>query len=151
MPRLGNYCVTLAGEGAARATSAQAIVQDCVEAEDNTDARDKFFMVAVPAFDPSAAAAAKQHAALLAAAQEHLGGLLAELYVAMPSLAACGFKASLAKRSPTTMLMRQQVSTRAAGAFERAKDAASVAVAAVAPSVGVDMQGLRSLVAKTRE
>lgn len=115
------------------------------------DCRDAFAFarVAVPAFDPSAATAAKQHAALLAAAQEHLGSLLAELYVAMPSLAACGFKASLGKRSPATTLM-QRVSTRAAG-DARAKDAASVAVAAVAPSVGVDMQGLRSLVAKTRE
>jgi hypothetical protein len=53
------------------ATSARMIVQDCVEAEENTDARDKFFMylvkptgiscnysllvvrVAVPEFDPS--------------------------------------------------------------------------------------------------
>lgn len=29
------------------ASSAKAIVQDCVEAEDNTDARDKFFMSVV--------------------------------------------------------------------------------------------------------
>ena len=110
-----------------------------------------FARVAVPAFDPSSAAAAKQHAALLGASEEHLGNLLAELYVAMPSLAACGFKASLAKRYPTIALMQQQVSTRVAEASARAKDATSVAVAAVAPSVGVDMQSLRSLVARTRE
>merc|ERR1712039_882273 len=115
------------------ATSTHTIVQDCVEAEDNTDARDKFFMVAIPAFDPSAAAAAKEHAALLGAAQEHLGKLLAELYVAMPSLAACGFKASLAKRPQATMLMQQRVSSR---------------VAAAAPSLGVDMQALHTLVTK---
>ena len=47
---------------------------------------------AVPEFDPRAAAAAKAQAALLAAAEEHLGKLLAELQAAMPSLAACGFK-----------------------------------------------------------
>lgn len=45
MPRLGNYCLTIL------ATSARAIVQDCAEAEDNTDARDKFFMHV--AFDSS--------------------------------------------------------------------------------------------------
>ena len=49
-------------------------------------------IVAVPAFDPSSAAAAKQYAAL--AAEEHLGNLVAELYVAMPTLAACGFSES---------------------------------------------------------
>ena len=40
MPRLGNFCVTMLGDGA----SARAVVQDCAEAEDNTDSRDKFFM-----------------------------------------------------------------------------------------------------------
>ena len=108
-----------------------------------------FDRVAVPAFDPSAATAAKQHAALLAAAQEHLGSLLAELCVAMPSLAACGFKASFRKRLQATML-RQQVSARTAGGTH-VRDASSVAVAAVAPSVGVDMQALRALVTKARE
>merc|ERR1719158_2760589 len=73
MPQVGNYCVTFAGVGAGG-----AVVQDCAEAEDNTDTRDKFFMVGVPEFDPRAAAAAKQQAALLTAAGEHLGGLLAE-------------------------------------------------------------------------
>ena len=46
MPHVGNYCVSFAGEGAAR-----AVVQDCVEAEDNTDARDKFFMHASLSLD----------------------------------------------------------------------------------------------------
>merc|ERR1711908_215661 len=104
-------------------------------------------MVAVPAFDPSAASSARQHGALLASAQEHLGSLLAELYVAMPSLAACGFKASFGKHFPASML-RQQASTRSA---TTARDASSVAVAAVAPAVGVDLQALRALVANARE
>ena len=47
------------------------------------------FRVAVPDFDPAAAAAAKAHAALLQAAEGHLGNSLAELYVALPTLAAC--------------------------------------------------------------
>merc|ERR1712031_90109 len=77
------------------ATSARMVVQDCNEAEDNVDARDKFFMVAVPEFDPSVPLVAKESAALLSASSAHLGGLLAELYVAMPSLTACGFTGSL--------------------------------------------------------
>jgi hypothetical protein len=48
------------------------------------------FRVAVPEFDPAAAAAAKANAGLLQAAEGHLGNSLAELYVAMPTLAACG-------------------------------------------------------------
>ena len=112
---------------------------DCIE----------FARVAVPAFDPSAASAAKQHAALLGAAQEHLGSLLAELYVAMPSLAACGFKASFGKRPPATASMQQVSSRMAGGAHEQ--DATSVAVAAVTRSVGVDTQALRTLVTRARE
>jgi len=130
------------------AASARAIVQDCAEAEDNTDARDKFFMVAVPEFDPVAASATKGNAALLQAAEAHLGSLLAELYVAMPNLAACGFKASLAKRPPTNMLT-QQIATRG-GKGGQVLDAASVAVAAVGPSMGVDMAALQALVASAR-
>jgi hypothetical protein len=103
----------------------------------------------VPAFDPSAASAAKQHAALLAAAQEHLGSLLAELYVAMPSLAACGFKASFGKRPQATVSM-QQVASRASGGVHE-QDAIAAAVAAVTPSVGVDTEALRALVTKARE
>jgi hypothetical protein len=131
------------------ASSVRAVAQDCVEAEDNTDARDKFFMVAVPAFDPSSAAAAKQHAALLGAAEEHLGNLLAELYVAMPSLAACGFRASFGKQPQATTLMRQ-ASSRMAGS-SRGRDGTSAALAAVTPSVGVDTQALHALVSQARE
>lgn len=108
-----------------------------------------FARVAVPAFDPSAAAAAKQHAALLGAAEDHLGNLLAELYVAMPSLAACGFRASFGKQPQATALTRQ-VSSRVAGSSQ-GQDATSIAVAAVTPSVGVDAQALHALVSKARE
>ena len=104
--------------------------------------------VAVPEFDPVAASATKGNAALLQAAEAHLGSLLAELYVAMPNLAACGFKASLAKRPPTNMLT-QQIVTRG-GKGGQVLDAASVAVAAVGPSMGVDMAALQALVASAR-
>ena len=102
---------------------------------------------AVPEFDPRAAAAAKAQAALLAAAEEHLGKLLVELQAAMPSLAACGFKASFAKRHAAIMVAMTQ-----SGAALRAQgDAASVAVSAVAPALGFDVQKLRSLLTSPRE
>jgi hypothetical protein len=144
MPRLGNFCVTMLGDGASRA---RAAVQDCAEAEDNTDSRDKFFMVAVPEFDPRVASAAKQQAALLAAAGEHLGALLSELHAAMPSLAACGFKASLAKRVHSASYAKGKSEVKARGA----SDANSVAVAAVAPALGVDMQALHGLITDMQE
>jgi len=131
------------------ASSARVVVQDCVEAEGSPDARDKFFMVAVPEFDPIAASAAKQNAALLTAAQKRLGAVLAELYVAMPSLAACGFKASFAK--PSAALTQQRTSTSHADRDAQGLDASVVAVAAVAPAMGLDMAALQELVSNTRD
>jgi len=144
MPHAGNYCVSFAGAGAAR-----AVVQDCVEAEDNTDARDKFFMVGVPEFDPRAASAAKQSAALLNASEKHLKSLLDEIYVAMPSLAACGFKAAFVKHSLATSSSRQTLPRM--GGSTQGQDDAAKAVAAVAPALGVDMQALRELVTSTHD
>ena len=53
----------------------------------------------MPEFDPRAASAAKQSASLLHASQLRLKSLLDEIHVAMPSLAACGFKAAFVKHS----------------------------------------------------
>ena len=68
MLQVGNYWVPFGGDGAAR-----TVVQECVKAEDNTDAKDNFFMVEVPEFDPCAA---KQSASLLHATQLRLRSLL---------------------------------------------------------------------------
>jgi len=131
------------------ASSARAVVQDCVEADGSPDARDKFFMMAVPEFDPIAASAAKQNAALLTAAQKRLGKVLAELYVAMPSLAACGFKASFVKHSPA--LTQQFTSTSHADRDTQGQDASATAVAAVAPAMGLDMAALQELISSSRD
>ena len=104
--------------------------------------------VAVPEFDPASAAGVKSNAALLVAAEAHLGNSLAQLYVAMPTLAACGFKASFLKQ-PAEMFS-QSVTTRAWKGAQGSGDAASIAVAAVGPGMGVDMAALRSLVASAR-
>jgi len=152
-PTLGNsggHSVFAIKDIRVSASSARAVVQDCTEAEDNTDARDKFFMVAVPEFDPRAASAAKDNAALLGRAEAHLGNLLAELYAAMPSLAACGFKASMLKQhASTSMLTRTNAIFMSRVAL--GNDATSNALGAVAPALGLDMGALQTLVTSTRE
>ena len=108
-----------------------------------------FSRAAVPEFDPHAVAVAKQSAALLGAAEEHLGSLLAELYAAMPSLAACGFRASFEKHVAATTVGRHVAWYGTEGT--RLRDATSAAVAAVAPAMGLDMHSLQALVTRTRE
>ena len=75
------------------------------------------------------------------------GMVLAELYVAMPSLAACGFKASFEKHAPALTQQRTSHVYRDA----QGEDASAVAVAAVAPAIGFDMAALQSLVSSTRD
>ena len=104
----------------------------------------------MPEFDPRAASAAKDNAALLGRAEAHLGNLLAELYAAMPSLAACGFKASLLKQhASTNMLTRTNAIFMSRVAL--GNDATSNALGAVAPALGLDMGALQTLVTSTRE
>jgi hypothetical protein len=105
--------------------------------------------VGVPEFDPRAASAAKQSASLLRASQIHLRSLLDEIYVAMPSLAACGFKAAFVKHSLARNSRRQTLPRM--GGSTKGQDDAAKAVAAVAPALGVDMQALRELVTSTHE
>ena len=103
----------------------------------------------MPEFDPRAASAAKQSASLLHASQLRLKSLLDEIHVAMPSLAACGFKAAFVKHS-AKINTKKQTFPRMSGSTGSQDDAAK-AVAAVAPALGVDMEALRELVASTQE
>ena len=106
---------------------------------------------AVPEFSPAAGFSALSRAALLRAAEAHLGGLLATLYSAMPNLAACGFKAaSLAKASPVQLAAVARAGQQGTTS-KKASNAVSVAVAAVGPAVGSDGAALRSLVQSVRE
>ena len=94
---------------------------------------------------------AKNNAALLAAATGHLGSLLADLSAAMPSLASCGFVASMAKASlnRSSSLLANSRGLR----FDlntKAKDDASKAVAAISQKLGVDAQGLAALMFDAR-
>merc|ERR1711862_324689 len=130
---------------------ARMVVQDCNEADDNTDARDKLFMVAVPEYDPSASSAARESASLLAAAERHLGGLLAELDAALPSLPACGFAASLVARvSQSVTATQEHGSRRMTTKANKREDAASAAVSSIASKLGVDKEATEVLIAKAR-
>lgn len=93
---------------------------------------------------------AKESAALLIAAAGRLSGLLSELYVAMPSLTACGFVGSLvAAQANRSALDAQRVVTRT-GAATRKRDDVSFAAAYIAEKLGLDMAGLEALFAKSK-
>ena len=69
----------------------------------------------------------------------------------MPNLSACGFKASIEKRYPALVKQSTSFGSHLRVVKHQALDAASVAVAAVAPAMGVDMLALHELVATTRD
>merc|ERR1711924_124299 len=80
-----------------------------------------------------------------------LGSLLAELHVAMPSLASCGFVSSLmAKSSNHSSLLLDARGMRFATRARAKDDASSTAVAAIAKKMGVDKQALAALVQDAR-
>ena len=94
---------------------------------------------------------AKESAALLSASSAHLGGLLAELYAAMPSLSACGFAGALAAANKNnSMLAARHVSSYHAKATADTHSV-SAAVSCVTEGLGVDMGSLEALLSKTKK
>ena len=90
---------------------------------------------------------AQDNAELLSAASARLGSLLAELYTAMPSLAACRFVASFSKtHTNDSTLATHQLGLKSASQ----KDAVFVASSGIAAQLGVDFDGLSSLFSKTK-
>ena len=101
-------------------------------------------------FVSGVSAGAKQSAALLAAAEDHLGGLLASLYAAMPTLGACGFAASAAVQRPRIAFAK--ILDKSKSQMSRvADDATSTAVASVGKAIGVDSKGFQELVADAQK
>lgn len=90
----------------------------------------------------------RQTSGLLAAAEDHLGGLLASLYVAMPNLATCGFVApSVAQSQQSSFASIAQAASSLVGGSSRVmEDDAAVAMASIADAHGLDLQGLHELV-----
>jgi hypothetical protein len=79
---LGNLCVVARNSGA-------IAVADCGEAAQANDAGDKFFMVAIPEFDPAFAAGARASAETARKSAVRLAGLIAQLNSSMPAMESC--------------------------------------------------------------
>ena len=93
---------------------------------------------------------AQDNAALLTAASTRLGSLLAELYTAMPSLAACRFVASFgASHSNHSGSTTHQLGLKSSSGSPQ-KDAVFVASSGIATKLGVDFDGLLALFSKTK-
>ena len=98
-----------------------------------------------------ASSLAKNAATLLTGATNHLGGVVAELYSTMPSLASCGFVASMVTKhlKPHSSFLSEKHASHFA-LTTRAKDEASTAVAAIPQKLHVDTEGLAALVSDAR-
>ena len=97
--------------------------------------------------------AARQSAELLTAAADSLGALLASLYSAAPTLAACGFDTSFAAQSSQISFAHVAYPpAESVGQKSWVKEGEStVAVAAIANAIGLDLPGLQELLAGARK
>lgn len=137
----GQLKMTHMGSLCAQVTSARAWVQDC--SEDG----DKYSMVAVPEFDPSAAAIAASSAALLNSAAARQRSLLAKLQAALPTLETCKLSATLARNSSLTKQPMSLLSGSHVAGAGATSDPAVVAISRVYPMHDVDVAGLKALIA----
>lgn len=137
--RMGNYCLVASPDGLR--------AQDCGAADEDAGARDKFFVAAVPELDLAPAAAAADVSVLLQAAAARQAVLLAELREAMPRLEAC--KLSLGTNSshvgqPVVLGKESLVASSL-----REGDAVMQAISEMYSSLGIDMFGIKKLIADT--
>ena len=122
-------------------------MQDCSAAEEGSVAQDKFFFAAVAEFDPTPATAASDVATLLQAAAARQETLMAALHVAMPRLDACRLALSTnSSRVRQALTLGRLNSSRLT--FEK-REAAEKAIAEMYSSLGVDMAGIKTLIADT--
>ena len=134
-----NYCVVALRDGLR--------MQDCSAAEEGSVAQDKFFFAAVAEFDPTPATAASDVATLLQAAAARQETLMAALHVAMPRLDACRLALSTnSSRVRQALTLGRLNSSRLT--FEK-REAAEKAIAEMYSSLGVDMAGIKTLIADT--
>ena len=108
----------------------------------------------VPEFDPRTASAAKESASLLRFSQMRLGSLLTEIQAVAPSLAACGFKVAFLKQHSVDRNSEKEtlrLQPMGGSTPSQKVDDVAMAVAAIAPALGLDMEALRTLVVNTQE
>ena len=136
---MGNYCVV--------ALRDSLRMQDCSTAEESGAAQDKFFLAAVPESDPMHTAGAADVATLLRAAAARQATLTAALRAAMPRLDTCRLALSAnSSRVRQSLAFGRMSNSRLA--VEKS-EAAEKAVAAMYSSLGVDMAGIKTLIADT--
>ena len=136
---MGNYCLVGSSDG--------VYARDCSAADQSAAARDKFFVSAVPTFDPSPGAAAADTAALLQAAAARQSALLVELRDALPRLETCKLALSTnssRERQPIALGEKRSVVARSSEG-----DAAVQAIQDMYSSLGLDMAGIKQLIADT--
>jgi len=130
-------------------SSAAVVVHDCAEAAASEDARDKFFMVAVPELDASLASSAQASAALAMKAGDRLSGLLARLVAALPTLESCAFRKAVApgrlqQLSPLRLHVGRSVAERGNAASQRSP------ATEMDRYLGVDEDALALIIGRTR-
>jgi len=141
MPHMGNNCLDLSGPAAQ--------VRDCLEAEESGSGADKFSFIAVPAFDKSASAHARDTAALMKAAVARQAALLARLQRAVAALGACKLVAPIVApgaQTPPSLAIRNP---SAVGSVEEGLEVPLQAVAQIYGALGADMAGARMVVSET--
>merc|ERR1712113_748675 len=106
-------------------------------------AQDKFFLAAVPEYDPARAGAAVDVATLLRAAAARQGRLVAELQDALPNLEACKFAlATNASRVGQPLTLGQERSRLGTSGKD---EVAWKAIAGMYSALGVDMTGIKKM------
>ena len=134
MKNMGNLC--------AQVTSTRAFVQDCGENGET------YSLVAVPEFDPRAAASAVNAAALLNSAADRQRNLLAKLQEALKT---CKFSAALAYNASHAKKSASLLDVSHISANKGQSDPASAAIARIYAQLGVDAIGLKTLIAESME
>merc|ERR1711920_835200 len=132
---LGGYCVAASQNG--------LHMQDC-GAED-VASQDKFFLSAVPEFDPARGAAAADLATLLRAAAARQSALTAKLKEVIPRLGSC----AVALHTNSSHFLREPLRLGKAGngmVTMRGADVVEQAVSGMYSSLGVDMPGTSRLI-----
>ena len=88
------------------------VLEPCAAAAQSTDARDKFFAVAVNAFDPQAAAALEAELPALESAEAALSSAVVELAAALPDMSTCKPAGAVLLSANATIKQVQQKALR---------------------------------------
>ena len=132
------------------------VLEDCASAGASKDARDKYFVVPAPAFDPSAAGALKSELPQLDAAKASLGGVVSEVSEVVPRLPLCQPSTAISEAASAAApallsLRRAHLQARRQGGSQVGAGKVGEAVArSVGLQHGVEAGSLRELLLSAR-